>query len=193
MNWFLNRCERHRESICLLASGVLPEPERREVENHLAACAGCRKYYNEIKLVALPLANWEKNFAHIEPDQTLRARWAKAVQGAGEPKPDRPFSPRPAFSARGREILYPLRWHLAGMSTAWLVVALLNAEPSPAPAVVMSREKDSPSARQLLMALRENRRQLLELIEAPVTEPAPPPRAPVPPPRSELRSVTLMG
>ncbi len=193
MKWFLNRCERHRESICLLASGVLPEPERREVENHLAACDGCREYYDEIKLVALPLANWEKNFAHIEPDQTLRARWAKAVQAAGEPKLNRPFSPRPAFSARCREILYPLRWHLAGMSAVWLVVALLNAEPSPAPAVVMSREKDSPSARQLLMALRENRRQLLELIEPPVTEPAPPPRAPVPPPRTELRSATVMA
>ena len=193
MKWLLNRCERHRESICLLASGVLPEPERREVENHLAACDGCREYYDEIKLVALPLANWEKNFAHIEPDQTLRARWAKAVQAAGEPKLNRPFSPRPAFSARCREILYPLRWHLAGMSAVWLVVALLNAEPSPAPAVVMSREKDSPSARQLLMALRENRRQLLELIEPPVTEPAPPPRAPVPPPRTELRSATVMA
>jgi len=193
MNWFLNRCERHRESICLLASGVLPEPERRAVENHLAACAGCRKYYNEIKLVALPLANWEKNFAHIEPDQTLRTRWAKAIQAAGEPKTNRPFSPGPAFSARCRKILYPLRWHLAGMSAVWLVVALLNVEPSPASTNMMSSQKDSPSPRQLLMALRENRRQLLELIEPPVTEPAPPPRAPVPPPRSELRSATVMA
>jgi hypothetical protein len=193
MKWFLNRCERHRESICLLASGVLPEQERREVENHLAACAGCQEYYDEIKLVALPLANWEKNFAHIEPDQTLRTRWAMVIQAAGEPKSNPPFSPGPAFSARCREILYPLRWHLAGMSAVWLVVALLNVEPSPASTNMMSSQKDSPSPRQLLMALRENRRQLLELIEPPVTEAAPPPRAPVPPPRSELRSVTVMA
>ena len=193
MKWFLNRCERHRESICILASGVLPQQERREVEKHLAACAGCRKYYDEIKLVALPLANWEEHFAHVEPDQTLRTRWAKAIQAAGEPKPNPPFSRRPTFNARWREILYPLRWHLAGMSAAWLVVALLNVEPSPAPTAIMSRQKDSPSARQLLMALRENRRQLLELIGPPVTEPAPPPRAPVPPPRSELRSATVMA
>jgi hypothetical protein len=79
------------------------------------------------------------------------------------------------------------------MSAVWLVVALLNVEPSPAPANIMSSQKDSPSPRQLLMALRENRRQLLELIEPPVTEPAPPPRAPVPPPRSELRSATAMA
>jgi len=193
MTWFLNRCERRRASICLLASGALPEPERREVENHLAACPGCRKYYDEIKRVALPLANWEKNFDHIEPDQTLRARWAKAIQAAGEPKPNPPFSPRPAFSARWRDTLYSLRWHLAGMSAVWLVVALLNVEPSPASANIMSRQKDSPSPRQLLMALRENRRQLLELIEPPATEPAPPPRAPLPPPRSELRSATVMA
>ncbi len=193
MKWFLSRCERHREDICLLASGVLPEPERREVENHLAACAGCRKYYDEIKLVALPLANWEKNFAHIEPDQTLRTRWVKAIQAASEPKSNGPFSPRPAFSARWREILYSLRWHLAGMSAAWLVVALLNLGPSPAPTTIISTQENSPSPRQLLMALRENRRQLLELIEPPVTEPAPPPRAPVPPPRSELRPATVMA
>ena len=193
MKWFLNRCERHRESICILASGVLPQQERREVEKHLAACAGCRKYYDEIKLVTVPLANWEKHFAHIEPDQTLRTRWAKAIQAAGEPKPNRPFSPGPAFRARWRDTLYSLRWHLAGMSAAWLVVALLNFGPSPAPANIMSSQKDSPSPRQLLMALRENRRQLLELIEPPVTEPAPPPRAPVPSPRSELRSATVMG
>src|SRR5713101_2023002 len=142
MKWFLNRCERHRESICLLASGVLPEPERREIENHLAACAGCRKYYDEIKLVALPLANWEKNFAHIEPDQTLRTRWVKAIQAASEPKSNGPFSPRPAFSARWREILYSLRWHLAGMSAAWLVVALLNLGPSPAPTTIISTQEN---------------------------------------------------
>src|SRR5258708_23661594 len=116
MNLFLNRCERHRESICLLASGVLPEPEWREVENHLTACAGCREYYDEIKSVALPLANWEMNFAHIEPDQTLRTRWANAIQAAGEPKPNRPFSPRPAFGAPWREVLYPLPCHPAAIS-----------------------------------------------------------------------------
>src|SRR5260370_10999688 len=116
MNWFLNRCERRRESICLLASGALPEPESREVENHLAACAGCRKYYDEIKSVAVPLANWEKNFTHIEPDPTLRTRWAKAIQASGEPKLNRPFSPRPALRARARRIPYPLRCALTGRS-----------------------------------------------------------------------------
>src|SRR6266852_4996453 len=159
MKWLLNRCERQRESICLLASSALPEQERVRVENHLAACAGCRKYYDEIMSVTLPLANWEKSFAHIEPDQALRTRWAKLVLAAGEPKPNRPFSPRLAFSARWRETLYSLRWHLAGMSAAWLVVALLNVQPSPAPTTIITRQKNSPSPRQLLMALRENRRQ----------------------------------
>jgi hypothetical protein len=47
MKWFVNSC-RHRQTIALLASGVLAESERIELERHLAVCAVCRKYNEEL-------------------------------------------------------------------------------------------------------------------------------------------------
>ncbi len=84
-----------------------------------------------------------------------------------------------------RELLLSFRWHLVGMSAVWLLVVLLNLDQSPTLAQNIVKE-NIPSPQRLLASLRENRRQLLELIEAPVIEPAP-----VPPRRSELRAVSL--
>ena len=52
MKRFFDRCGRYRQSICLLASGALPKSERAGIETHLAVCADCRNYYDEIKNVA---------------------------------------------------------------------------------------------------------------------------------------------
>ena len=86
-----------------------------------------------------------------------------------------------------RELLLSFRWHLAGMSAVWLLVVLLNLDHSPTLAQNIVKE-NIPSPQRLLASLRENRRQLLELIEPPVVEPAP-----VPPRRSELRAASLMA
>jgi len=67
--------------------------------------------------------------------------------------------------------LLSLRWHLAGMSAVWLVILFLNADHSPGPVAAMPKEK-IPSPRQLLLALMENRRQLLQLIEPSAVKPA---------------------
>jgi len=86
-----------------------------------------------------------------------------------------------------RALLLSLRWHLAGMAAVWLAVALLNMDPSSPPPSARA-ERSNPSPRQLLAALRENRRQLLELIEPPDVESSsarPPSR---PPRRSEIQS-----
>jgi len=62
-----------------------------------------------------------------------------------------------------REFLLPLRWHLAGMTAAWIIVVLLNIDrPSNSP----TAQEVSASPRQLLAELRENRRQILELVES---------------------------
>jgi len=86
-----------------------------------------------------------------------------------------------------RELLLSFQWHLVGMSAIWLLVVLLNLDHSPtlAPNIV---KENIPSPQRLLTSLRENRRQLLELIEPPVVEPAP-----VPPRRSELQAASLMA
>jgi len=90
------------------------------------------------------------------------------------------------------EFLRPLRWHLAGMTAAWIVVAVLNIDrPSSSP----TTRQASASPRQLLAELRENRRQILELVESSVTQPDAGGAAPLPAPppfmprrRSEAQS-----
>src|SRR5206468_1102800 len=48
-----------------------------------------------------------------------------------------------------RQVLRQFRWHLAGLSAGWLLVALLNIDPSPASATTIAKEH-IPSPRQLL-------------------------------------------
>ncbi len=92
-----------------------------------------------------------------------------------------------ASAAAWRELLLSFRWHLAGMSAVWLVIALLNVDPAPAPTRAIARQS-TPSPRQFLLALRENRRQLLELIGPSPAETAPAPRTLFPRHRGELQS-----
>lgn len=94
-----------------------------------------------------------------------------------------------AIQAGWRQLLWSLRWHLAGLSAAWLVVMALSMDTTPAPTHGMARQ-DAPSPRQLLAALRENQRQLLELIGAPAAEPAPAPQKPMPSPRSQAQPLS---
>ena len=86
MKWFWNPCRRHRRNICLLAVGALVERETSKLRAHLAECADCRKYHDEMASLAKPLAGWETNFAHVEPTPETRTGWAKAIQGAARGK-----------------------------------------------------------------------------------------------------------
>src|ERR1035441_6058447 len=99
-----------------------------------------------------------------------------------------PVDPRraSALEAGWRQFWWSLRWHLAGLSAAWLVVMTFNIDSTPAPAHEVARQ-DAPSPRPLMAALRENQRQLRELIGAPVGEPAPAPQKPTPSPRSQIQ------
>ena len=103
-----------------------------------------------------------------------------------------PVKPRrvSALEAGWRQFLWSLRWHLAGLSAAWLVVMTLTIHPTPAPTRGVARQ-DAPSSRQLLAALRENQRQLRELIGAPAAEAAPEAPQPAPSPRSQVQPFSM--
>ncbi len=96
------------------------------------------------------------------------------------------------FQIGWRRLLWSLRWHLAGLSAVWLVALLLNLDPTPDSMQGVAR-RNVPSPRQLLAALRENQRQLHELISAPASEPAPEPPKPTPSPRSEARPFSVIA
>jgi hypothetical protein len=95
-----------------------------------------------------------------------------------------------AFQVGWRRVLWSLRWHLAGLSAVWLVALLLNLEHTPDSMQGVTR-RDAPSPRQLLAALRENQRQLRELIAAPASEPDPETPKITPSPRSEARPFSI--
>ena len=94
------------------------------------------------------------------------------------------------FQTSWRRFLWSLRWHLAGLSAVWLAVLFLNLDHTPDPMQGVTR-RDAPSPRQLVAALRENQRQLRELIATPASEPAPEPPKLTPSPRSEIRPFSI--
>ena len=82
--------------------------------------------------------------------------------------------------ASWRDFARSLRWHFAAWSAAWVVVVILNIDPSPSPVAMIPRDK-IPSPERLWASLQENRRLLLEYSDAPVAE-----AAEVPGRRSEM-------
>jgi hypothetical protein len=63
-----------------------------------------------------------------------------------------------------------LRWHLAAWGAAWVVVMIFNTDHSPGAVAMIPRDK-IPAPQQIWASLRESRRLLLELTDAPVAEP----------------------
>ncbi len=87
-------------------------------------------------------------------------------------------------------LLRSLRWHLAGLSAAWLLVLYLNADSAAAGTSAIASAPSAPSAGQLLFTMWEHRRELLnglDILEETVhqTPPILPPR------RSELLSTNF--
>jgi hypothetical protein len=89
-----------------------------------------------------------------------------------------------------RELLLPLRWHLAGISAVWLMVALLSADPASTPVMAAAEPPSTP--RQLIAVLTENRRQLVEMIEPNGTELAPAPQPFAPRRRSDAQPISVV-
>ena len=69
-----------------------------------------------------------------------------------------------------REMVLSLRWHLTGLSAAWLLVVLLNTDTSRGTLAVSSRVATA-EPRQVWASLRESRRLLLQYTDAPTVEP----------------------
>ena len=114
-----------------------------------------------------------------------------AVQPASAGEPHRQAQPRRAASSL-LALLLPFRWHLAGMSAAWLITAFLNMDSATEVGIART---DGPSPQQILASLRENRRQITELTGPPVQagEAIPAPRIPAPRRRSESESNCAMA
>ena len=162
MKWSFNPCERYRQDISLLASGALIEPESNEISNHLAACADCHKYYEEMKAVAAPLKNWEQNFALLQPTMAAQNRWAKAIQAAGRPEPTRRLTPATALSEWLKDVIWPCRRVWGGLAAVWMVILAGNLSLREHPQTFM--KKSSPTPQEMIMAIKDRQSILAELL-----------------------------
>ena len=96
----------------------------------------------------------------------------------------------PGLSWHG--FLTPLRWHLAGMGAAWLVIVLLNLNMGHSTSLAATLPAAKIPAPQIILAsLRENRRELLEMIQPPEPHDARPAKVFPAQPRSERPDETL--
>jgi hypothetical protein len=197
MKWFLNRCRRHRRSLCLLAGGVPAGPEPMELRVHLAGCADCRKYRDEMVSLAKPLAGWETNFARLEPTRDAQIRWAKAIQAAADvnrrkqPLREFTFATAPANAIRlaFRELVWPSRRVWTGLAAVWLLILAVNV--SLRDRTQTFALKSGPVSPEIILSFPQQERLLAELMDAGEPRVAVPPKPFSPRPSSERRFEAL--
>jgi hypothetical protein len=196
MKWFLNRCECHRRSICLLAGNALPEPEMNELRTHLANCADCRKYHDEMVSLTRPLADWEANFAHVEPTPETQSRWTKAVQMAADVnRRKRPVRELTFAATLGnavrlsfQELIWPCRHVWASLAAVWVVILAVNFS---AHDTELMAGKSPPPTQEMIMTFRQQEKLLAELMGPNEPHIAAPAKPFSPRPSSERRFETL--
>jgi hypothetical protein len=123
---------------------------------------------------------------HRQADSKLDALRRETLASLEEAAPERsPIS--------WRDLWRSLRWHLAGLSAAWVFVLFLNLDTGRSPQLVATiAPAKIPSPQIIMVSLRENRRQLAEMIDSRPPEKEPRELA-LPKPRSELRGKTLIA
>lgn len=187
MNMLLQRCDRHRENLCLLASGVPVDTERSVVENHLASCAGCKKYYDEMRGMAVPLFEWEKGFLHVAPNQKLEARWEREFQTAIEPGRSRGAKAIHSFFDWLNDVVWPCRRIWSGFAAVWLGIFAINLFMRGAAQPVKSSRPPAELVKAFLDSQRRSFKVELENPAPPAGEPS------LPQARSERHSKNFQG
>jgi predicted anti-sigma-YlaC factor YlaD len=196
MKWFWDPCRRCRSSISLLASGAPSDPEMDRLIGHLANCADCRKYHDEMVSLARPLADWETNFAYVEPTPETQSRWVKAIQGAVDvnrrKEPVREFTFAVTLGNAVRlsflELVWTSRRIWTGLASVWILILAANFSMQDRSQTTMA--KTAPSA-EMIMTWRQQERLLAELIGPNEPRVAVPPKPFSPRPSSERRFETL--
>ena len=162
MKQFFDPCGSYRQDLCLLASGALSEREKIQAQDHLQNCASCRRYFEEIKTVTVPLANWAENLPQIQPSESARASWTKVIRAAGRPEPVRRLAPAVAFLHWWQDVIWPWRRVWAGVAAVWLVILAGNLslrEPSSA----ITAKSAAPS-QEAIASFRDQQKILAELL-----------------------------
>jgi anti-sigma factor RsiW len=186
MNRFFDPCRRHRQDLSLLAAGALPETEKERVEIHLAECANCRKYFEEIKAMTVSLTSLAGNVPHVQPSEFARTRWSKAILAAARPEPVHQLTPAMAFREWWREVIWARRRIWAGLAAIWVIILAGNLSLSGQGQTFAG--KSSPQ--ETITAFKDQQKILAELlVNRSATHDAEPPKLFSPGPRTETSMV----
>jgi len=88
-----------------------------------------------------------------------------------------------------QELFWPCRRIWIGLGAAWLLILTLNLAVGQAPKLVIN--KTARPSRETLMAVREQRKLLIQLLDSGVSASTPPPASMKP--RGELRGTIMLG
>jgi hypothetical protein len=108
-------------------SGDLPKADRVDVESHLATCADCRSYRDELGSMTALLTVSRELCSDVELRETARMRWARDFEAALEP--DHSIVARVLFTFLDwtRDMIWPCRRMWAGLAAIWIAILGLNA------------------------------------------------------------------
>lgn len=139
-------CAKNRKALAWLTLGALETREAQVLRAHVASCAGCRGYLQEMEHVAENLRA-AKAPHEIEPSPFLRRRVRQAL------RKDRQ---RPSFSWR---VASPA---LVAMAFLWLILPRIRtvAPPAPAPQPVAAIRNFDPTILNYQMAANQSLEKL---------------------------------
>ena len=176
-----NSCREQSEKIALLAAGALPQAEQVLVRSHLAHCAPCRHYYEEMAELSLAFQQWTRTQPAREPSVVFRSRWMRSVETAGSPR----RTSLAALLSRFGERLWPSPAAWGALAAIWVFLLLLQWA-TPAERATGHEVARSPSSRTVV-TFAQRQRELSSLLET--LAPPPLPSAPERPrPRSQRRT-----
>jgi anti-sigma factor RsiW len=176
----LNSCRNHRENVSLLASGALPEAEQASVRDHLAHCAPCREYYEELARLSGEFKQWVKTEPPVEAGAAFRARWMRSIEAA-----DAPWrASLPALISQWGEWLWPSPVAWGALAAVW--VCLLSIQWAMSAQRAAGHEMARSPSNDAAVTFAQRQRELASLLES-LTPPQAPSRPDQPRPRSQRR------
>ena len=118
----LPNCGHWREAIRLQICGAWKGEEPARLETHLANCADCRHYAEELRAAAAGLRRLAAQ--RVDPSPGFRARWTQAVEDAARP---RGFGETAAaLLAWCRELLLRNLRPALGVASLWVLALLFR-------------------------------------------------------------------
>ena len=163
MRWRLNSCRGHRENVCLLASGALPEAEQPPVRDHLVHCAQCRGYFDEMVRLSGEFQQWSGTGPQVEAGATFRARWMRSIETGNRPT-------QASMVSQWSEWLWPSPVAWGTLAAVW--ICLLSLQWAMSAQRATSHQLAGNSFGRTSISFAQRQRELASVLESLMAPPA---------------------